>query len=176
MSLTNGVDLEVANIINSLLGKCKEAYHKLLNLPESPKKVAQGIALGGAFDFLPVPFVSIPISFIVAKLIRVHAVAATLTVILFKPVVPLFFTLNIFVGKMLVGNAPSPITTEIAHGIPFLTKALLKIKALGLPFLVGCVVNAILASILAYFVAMKILEARQRARAKKLNSKMLNKT
>lgn len=161
------MNLKVADIINTLLTKCKEAYHRLLNLPETPQKVAQGIALGIAFDFLPVPFVSIPISFIVAKLIRVHALAATLTVILFKPAVPLFFTLNIFMGKMLVGAAPSSIPTEIAQGIPILTKTILKIKALGLPFLVGCVVNATIASILAYFIAMKILEARQKLIKKK---------
>lgn len=158
----------MANIINSLLCKCKESYHRLLNLPEAPQKVAQGIALGVAFDFLPVPFISIPISFIVAKLIRVHAVAATLTVILFKPAVPLFFTLNIFVGKILVGAAASPpITPDIMGGIPMVTKAILKIKTLGLPFLVGSAVNAAIAGILVYFVAIKLLEARQKAIKKK---------
>lgn len=158
----------MANIINSLLCKCRDSYHRLLNLPEAPQKVAQGIALGIAFDFLPVPFISIPISFIVAKLIRVHAVAATLTVILFKPAVPLFFTLNIFVGKMLVGAAPSPqITPDLVQGIPLVTKAILKIKTLGLPFLVGSAVNAVIASVLVYFVAIKLLEARQKAIKKK---------
>jgi len=161
----------VANIISKLFNKCKDAcmdsYHRLLNLPEAPQKVAQGIALGIAFDFLPVPFISIPLSFLVAKLVRVHAVAATLTVCLFKPVVPLFFTLNIFVGKLLVGTAPSPITDELAHGVPILTKALLKIKALGFPFLVGSVTNALWAGLLVYFIAVKFLEARQRAIKKK---------
>ncbi|GAB6159053.1 hypothetical protein JCM39194_22530 [Desulfotomaculum varum] len=164
----------MASIIRKLITKCKQAcldsYHRLLNLPEAPQKVAQGIALGVAFDFLPVPFISIPLSFLVAKLVRVHAVAATLTVCLFKPVVPLFFTLNIFVGKLLVGAAPSPISEEIAQGVPLLTKALLQIKALGLPFLVGSVTNAVWASLLVYFVAVKFLEARQKAIKKKPES------
>ncbi|GAB6179302.1 hypothetical protein JCM14036_06210 [Desulfotomaculum defluvii] len=161
----------MANILGKLLCKCRDSYHKLLNLPEAPKKVAQGIALGVAFDFLPVPFISIPLSFIVAKLIRVHAVAATLTVLIFKPAVPLFFTLNIFVGKFLVGTAPSPITTDLAQGVPLLTKAVLKIKALGFPFLVGSFVNAFIASFLVYFLSVKILEARQRAIKKKPKGK-----
>lgn len=161
----------MANIINKFYCKCKNAckdsYHRLLNLPEAPQKVAQGVALGVAFDFLPVPFISIPLSFLVAKLVRVHAVAATLTVCLFKPVVPLFFTLNVFVGKLLVGAAPSPITPELAHGVPVLTKAILKIKALGYPFLVGSVINALLAGFLVYFLAVKFLVARQKAVKKK---------
>ncbi|AEF95471.1 Protein of unknown function DUF2062 [Desulfotomaculum nigrificans CO-1-SRB] len=153
----------MANIIKGMFFKVKDAYHRLLNLPEAPQKVAQGIALGMAFDFLPVPFISIPLSFIVAKLIRVHAVAATLTVILFKWAVPLFFTLNIFVGKALVGSAPSPIPPELGEGIPVIKRALLEMKALGLPFLVGSVINALWASLVVYFVALKILKARQRA-------------
>lgn len=168
----------MANIVKKLFDKCKDSYYKLINLPEAPQKVAQGIALGIAFDFLPVPFISIPISFIVAKLIRVHAVAATLTVILFKPAVPLFFTLNIFLGKLLVGASPSPITTDIAQGVPILTKAILKIKALGFPFLVGSFTNALLASLLVYFVALKIITARQQSLKKKSssNTAALNKT
>lgn len=157
----------MANIIDKLFCKCRDSYHKLLNLPDAPKKVAQGIALGVAFDFLPVPFISIPLSFLVAKLVRVHAVAATLTVLIFKPVVPLFFTLNIFVGKSLVGTAPSLITTDLAQGVPLLTKAILKIKALGFPFLVGSCVNALIASLLVYFVAVRLLEARQKVIKKK---------
>ncbi|CCO08411.1 DUF2062 domain-containing protein [Desulforamulus hydrothermalis] len=157
----------MVSIVRKLINKCKQtcldSYHRLLNLPEAPRQVAQGIALGVAFDFLPVPFISIPLSFLVAKLVRVHAVAATLTVCLFKPVVPLFFTLNIFVGKLLVGSAPSPISEEIAHGVPLLTKALLQIKALGLPFLVGSVTNAVWAGLLVYYAAVKFLEARQKA-------------
>lgn len=160
----------MANIIKTLFCKCKESYHQLLNLPDAPKKVAQGVALGIAFDFLPVPFISIPISFIVAKLIRVHAVAATLTVILFKPAVPLFFTFNIFLGKLLVGETPSPITPDLAHGLPLLTKALVKIKSLGFPFMVGSVINALCASIIVYFAAVKFLEARQRSIKKNPNN------
>lgn len=158
--------LKVANIVTKLIAKCKDSYQQLLNLPEAPHKVAQGIALGMAFDFLPVPFISIPISFIVAKLVRVHAVAAMLTVILFKPAVPLFFTLNIFVGKLLIGSAPT-IAPKIGHGIPGLTQTFLKIKALGLPFMVGSFVNALWASFLVYFLALKVLKSRQNSIKKK---------
>lgn len=156
----------MASIVTKLIDKCKNSYHRLLNLPEAPQKVAQGIALGMAFDFLPVPFISIPISFIVAKLIRVHAMAAMLTVILFKPAVPLFFTLNIFIGKLLVGSAPA-IAPEIGHGIPLLTQTILKIKALGLPFMIGSFINALWASFLVYFLALRILKARQSSIKKK---------
>lgn len=153
----------MANIVKTLICKCKDAYHQLLNLPDAPKKVAQGIALGIAFDFLPVPFISIPLSFIVAKVIRVHAIAATLTVLLFKPAVPLFFTLNIIVGKFLVGTAPSHVANHVAHNVHSFTKTFLKLKALGFPFLVGSFTNAAIASILVYFIALKLLEGRQKS-------------
>jgi len=160
----------VANIFKSLYCKCKDSYHQLLNLPDAPQKVAQGIALGIAFDFLPVPFISIPLSFIVAKLIRVHAVAATLTVVLFKWAVPLFFTLNIMVGKLLVrGKVPSHVPGAFKHSTHSITAIFLKIKALGFPFLVGSAVNALWASIIVYFIALKLLESRQRSIKKNLD-------
>ena len=67
----------VAPIIDSI----KAYYTRVMSLPDSPKKVAQGVALGFAFDFLPIPIISIPLSYLIARLARCNAVAAVCTVI-----------------------------------------------------------------------------------------------
>ena len=43
-------------------------YKKVMEMPDSPKKIARGVALGLAFDFLPIPVISIPLSYLVARI------------------------------------------------------------------------------------------------------------
>nr|WP_315990913.1 DUF2062 domain-containing protein [Desulforamulus aquiferis] len=92
-----------------------------------------------------------------------HAVAAALTVCLFKPIMPIYLTLNILTGRLLMGGerSPLPININPIIEIPLLHKALILIKDLGVPFLAGSVVNAALAGIIVYFIAHRILLSRQ---------------
>ena len=64
--------------------KTKNSYKELLRSADSSNRIAHGIALGVAMDFLPIPFISIPISYVVARLLRINAPAATLTVVFLK--------------------------------------------------------------------------------------------
>jgi uncharacterized protein (DUF2062 family) len=138
----------------------KNYYNKVMSLPDSPKKIATGVALGVAFDFLPVPIISIPLSYLVARLIRCSLLAAPATVIVFKPLVPLFFTFNILIGRILCGNVPE--TNVTISGFSFLGPYLEKLIAYGYPFLVGSLVNATLFSLAVYFILLFFLERRRR--------------
>ena len=51
----------------------KGYYKRMVSLPDTPKKIAQGVALGFAFDFLPIPIISIPLSYLFARLTRCNA-------------------------------------------------------------------------------------------------------
>ncbi len=153
-------------MLRKLAGKyvrrLKDTCDKVMNLPDSPRKIAQGVALGTALDFLPMPFISIPVSYILAKFIRANAVAAVLTVILLKWAVPFFFAFDYFIGKMLVGESAPPLYE--AGGFCFTSpEAWVEwITHLGYPFLIGAAVNSVLAGVITYFIIMALLDCRRK--------------
>jgi uncharacterized protein (DUF2062 family) len=147
-------------ISTRLLEYLNNYYNKVMSLPDSPKKIARGVALGIAFDFLPVPIISIPLSYLTARLIRCSPLAAVATVVVFKPLVPVFFAFDILVGNILCGSSPA---TEVTiSGFSFLNPFLEKVIEQGYPFLVGSLVNATLFSLAVYFILLILLDRRKR--------------
>jgi len=144
--------------IAKYIRKLKDTCSKVMDLPDSPRKIAQGVALGIALDFLPLPFISIPISFILAKLLRINAVSAVLAVIFFKWAVPLFFYFDFLVGKMLIGEG-SPVK-DVMEGISFTGPGawIAWLKSLSYPFLIGSVVNSIIFGVSSYFIVKSLLD------------------
>ncbi|MFZ5596742.1 MAG: DUF2062 domain-containing protein [Bacillota bacterium] len=149
------------NYIRRLRGAC----HEVMSLPDSPRKIAQGVALGTALDFLPIPFISIPISFLLARMIKVNAVAAVMTVIFFKWAVPFFFAFDYYVGKMLLGGS-----TDINAGASIITASpgawIGWIKLLGYPFLLGALINSLIFGVISYFLVKPLLEYYRRRKIK----------
>lgn len=129
---------------------------KIINLSDSPKKIASGVALGLAFDFLPIPIISIPLSYLVARTIRCNPIAAVTTVILFKLAVPSFYILDYFVGKTIYGEIPGP---DIFNtGISVLDIFLDKLFEHGYPFVAGSLINAAIAWVVTYIFSMFLLK------------------
>ncbi len=120
-------------------------------MPDSPKKIALGVALGTSLNFLPMPFISIPISYLLAKLTRVNATAAVLSVIFFKWAVPLFFTFNYYLGRQILGEKP---ISYVQQKFSMLNLSNLTIwwNDLGIPFLLGAAVNSVVAGVFTYYV------------------------
>ena len=148
--------------IAKYIRKFKDTCSQVLDLPDSPRKIAQGVALGIALDFLPLPFISIPVSFILAKLFRINAVSAVLAVIFFKWAVPIFFYFDFLVGKMLLGEG-APVR-DVMEGISFTGPGawIAWIKSLSYPFLVGSLVNSSIAGIGSYFGVKYLLDYYRR--------------
>ncbi|NQS76603.1 MAG: DUF2062 domain-containing protein [Peptococcaceae bacterium] len=147
-------------IVTPVIDSIKAYYTRVMSLPDSPKKVAQGVALGFAFDFLPIPIISIPLSYLVARLARCNAVAAVCTVIFFKLAVPFFYAINLFVGKAIFGGLPGP-EIELSGG-PLMTNFLEQLAEHGYPFLLGSLLNAVLAWIIVYTLLMYIIRHKRR--------------
>lgn len=141
-------------------GHIRAYYRKMMELPDSSQKIACGVALGLSFDFLPIPIISIPLSYLVARLIRCNPVAAVATVVFFKLAVPFFFTLNVMTGKALLGDVPAPPIT--IAGDTWFSPLLSGIVAHGYPFLLGSAVNATTIAVLVYFL-LKYLLGKRRA-------------
>ncbi|HPU35894.1 MAG TPA: DUF2062 domain-containing protein [Bacillota bacterium] len=138
-------------------------YKKVMEMPDSPKKIARGVALGLAFDFLPIPVISIPLSYLVARLTNCSPAAAVATVVVFKLAVPVFFTLNFLSGRLLLGDLPEP--GPVLSGDFLLAPFLNKIMEHGYPFLVGSLINATLIWFAVYTLLMYLLKRRSRHRS-----------
>ncbi|MFA4884291.1 MAG: DUF2062 domain-containing protein [Desulfotomaculaceae bacterium] len=137
-------------------------YNKMMELPDSPKKIAKGVALGLAFDFLPIPIISIPLSYLAARLIRCNPVATVATVIFFKLAVPFFYTLNIMVGNIFLGDMPGP--DIVYSGASVIGSFVARLVEHGYPFLLGSVLNSVLVFVLVYFLILFIQKNRRRGR------------
>lgn len=149
-------------LFTSLVDKLKAYYHQMMSLPDSTEKIARGIALGLAFDFLPIPIISIPLSYFVARLMRCSVVAAVATVTCFKLAVPVFFALNVYTGSLLFGYFTGP-TIEFVSNNPFI-EYLEEILKRGYPFLLGSIVNAVVSYIVLYYYIRRWLQNRKKNR------------
>lgn len=147
----------------SLLGRLKNYYTRVMDIPDAPVKVARGAAMGVAMDFLPIPIISIPIAYVVARLVGGNGLAAALTAAFFKWAVPFFYMFNIATGSLVMG------IKEYDLSMPVMTSAGLApadwinyLSQFGYPFLVGAVVNSILAWLLLYYLIRRLMTARQK--------------
>jgi len=150
---------------NSVIAKLENAvrnyYHRMKALPGSTNGIAKGVALGIAFDFLPIPILSIPLSYFFARIFRFNPVATVGTVIFFKLAVPFFYSLDFLTGRLLFGNVPNmEINIESSNSI--ITNSLGKIMEHGYPFLFGSMVNAAIAYVIVYYVLIKILNVNKK--------------
>ncbi len=138
----------------------KVYWSKVKSLADSPKKIAAGVALGLAFDFLPIPVISIPLSYLAARATHCNPVAAVVTVIFFKLAVPFFFTLNVLVGTTFFGNIASP--QVVIAGDSLYALFLSKVVEHGYPFLAGSLINATLVWLVVYFLLVFLIERSRR--------------
>ncbi len=129
----------------------REKYNQVMDLPDAPHKIAHGVALGTALDFFPIPLISIPTAYLLARFLRVNAIAAALSATFFKWAVPFFYTLNYLVGSTVVGDS-----LVVPAGGSFST-----LKEVGYPFFIGAAIDAALAWLLIYFPVRRLLEIRR---------------
>lgn len=146
-----------------LADSVKTYYRKLMELPDSTEKIARGVALGFSFDFLPIPVISIPLSYLVARLTNCNPLAAVATVVFFKLAVPFFFTLNILTGKLFLNDISGP--EIVIAGDTVFSLYLSKLVAYGYPFLIGSVINATVAWLAVYFLLHSLLKTRRRGKS-----------
>jgi len=155
-------------LIIRYIRKLRDIYNQVMDLPDSSKKIAQGVALGITLEFLPLPFISIPISFIVAKLLRFNSIAAVLTVIFFKWAFPFCFYLNYIVGKTLIGEfSPQPVPFDMTP-LNGLGAWFGGVRHLGVPFLIGAAINSTAVSIITYFSVKALLDCYRKKKKPRL--------
>ncbi len=152
-------------------------YVKILRLKDSPAKIAKGVALGVALDFLPLPFISILVAWIIAKLVRINTIAAVMTTAALKPAVfTIFFPFNYLIGEIILENKTQ---LSLDHQVPVLEPSLTldslraffsmdNLQILGPPFFVGSLINAVVWGTLVYCFLHRTLVYRQQRKLSRL--------
>lgn len=159
-------------MVSRFTSKLKDNYNKLMNLPDAPDKVAGGVAIGVGMDFLPIPIISIPVSYLVARAVGLNGLAAALTAMLLKWAVPFFYAINIMVGRLiLMGRTETPHAVFADFDFTKLDAWLAWFKSLGQPFLIGAGINSLIAFVVVYFAFKKFMLRRQQKFQQKQISK-----
>jgi uncharacterized protein (DUF2062 family) len=86
-------------------GNAKQRFYDTINkqiIRDSPHKVALGCAIGIAVNFFPTLGVGFLVAFILAVLFRANRAGAAATSLVFGPLVPLMYTLNLGVGGLIL--------------------------------------------------------------------------
>jgi len=152
----------------------KYQYYKMLRVKDSPSKVARGISLGFAMDFaIPIPFLSIFIAFVVAKILKFNSLAAVIAAAALKPFFLGIVAMNIYVQNILVSAIPSLQYIILPHpdGVNFFEKIVNGILTRGVPYLMACFINAAVVFAATYFVAYHLLKVRaERIKHRKKNN------
>lgn len=141
-----------------ITGRIKRYYTRVMEIPDAPGKIAKGAALGLALDFLPIPLISIPIAYVIARLAGGNGLAAALTAAFFKWAVPFFYMLNMATGSILLGYNELESVDEVkAIFTDPGSSTLEKFTMLGYPFLAGALLNSVVAFTAIYLLLRKLL-------------------
>lgn len=154
----------------------KFQYVKILRVKDTPDKVAKAVGLGIALNFSLLPFISIPISYFLAWILGFNRLAAVLTTVLSKWFVPFFWSINLFVGSLLLGGTQKqgniPHVEGIRGGLNQAIHSFFStIKGLGPAFFVGNAIDSIVFGLLFYYLIKKSLIFRKEK--KKRNGKKI---
>jgi len=147
----------------NIKGRLKKYYTRVMDIPDAPVKVARGAAIGLAMDFLPVPIISIPIAYVMARVAGGNGLAAALTATFFKCAVPFLYMLNIATGSLVMG------LNEYSHAMPVMSASSISpadwinyLSQFGYPFIIGAVINSFLAWLVLFFGVRKLMLSRQK--------------
>ncbi|MBU7006202.1 protein of unknown function (DUF2062 family) [Peptococcaceae bacterium DYL19] len=127
----------------------------MVNIKDNPHKLAKSIALGFALALLPLPGLNLPLGLILAKLLKFNIIATTLPALLLTYVSPLLYLLNYKTGAIFITSAEAP-PQDFEYDLTFWDKVVDFFSHAGPAYLLGSVINALLAATASYFIFLFI--------------------
>ncbi len=153
----------------SISERLKAVWHSLTKLEDTPHAIALGAALGVGWNFIPSLGVGPVLSIVSAKLFGASGVAAVTANLGTGFFIPLLYSLNLATGRGLTGNWPggpaveqelSGSIVESVEGIELVLETpsrffgLSRIAGVGMDFVLGSLVNAVVFGIVLYILFM----------------------
>lgn len=140
------------------------AWQNLTQLTDTPHAIALGAGVGIAWNFIPSLGVGPILSVVSAKALRGSGIAAVTVNLATGFFIPLYYSLNLIMGRMLTGSGLAPRASEQIHDslqeslevietvveAPGQVFGLSRITDFGVDFFVGGLANAILAAAAVY--------------------------
>ena len=141
----------------------KYQYYKMIRLKDTPAKVAQGVGLGFAMDFaIPIPFVSIFVAFVVARILKLNSFAAVMSAAALKPFFLAIVAINIYVQELLVTAIPPLQRIILPHpaGTNYVEQIVNSILTRGVPYLMAGVIDGFVVFVISYLAVYYVLKMR----------------
>jgi uncharacterized protein (DUF2062 family) len=129
---------------------------KFLRLRGTPHTISLSFALGSIINFVPTFGFAIPIAGFGAAFLRGNIVAAVIGDIIFKPLFPIFFYLDVRVGHLLLGKTTHHIGKELKAFIHMTD--IVALKTLGASFFLGMFSCMVIAFFIIYMFTHTILK------------------
>lgn len=168
--------------------------HRLKRLPDTPQKIARGLAAGVFVSFTPLFGMHFLSAFIIARLMRGNVPAALLGTFFGNPLtyVPIAMT-SLSFGHFLLGKQKphrgvehslgdmfSGAFHDLMHNIKATftsqnvdwTRLIIFYDDVFFPFLIGSLVPGVLTGLVAYYLSVPVIHAYQKRRRNRLRSKL----
>lgn len=167
--------------------------HRVRRLPDTPEKIARGVAAGVFTTFTPFFGFHFITAYLIARLVRGNILAALLGTFFGNPLtyVPIAVT-SLTVGHFILGTRPqhdfehslSQKFDGAARDLFHNFKAIFTPDAMDwtrlhvfyddvfLPFMVGGIIPGLVVATFVYYLSVPVIRAYQKSRQKKLGSKL----
>lgn len=135
----------------------------LLRLKGSPAKVAFGFALGACVNFYPTFGLALILAGFIAGITRCNVPAAVLGDLVFKPVFPLMFYINLLIGDNFY-NAKTQSLAEAWSKLRHFEAE--SVVILGKVFFTGALINTLILGALLFAIVYKVFKDHRRRLAR----------
>ena len=135
--------------MSKIINKIKDAYKKIISAKGSAKEIALAAAIPLGIEFLPIPFINIPVALAISKLCRANVIVTGIVSLAIKPIFPLFVSFNYFVVKLLFSHLELPDSVVNMFGI---------FKGYGYKYLVASIFDTIIMGTISYFVIYNLIK------------------
>lgn len=126
---------------------------KFLRLKDMPSKAALGFAVGACVNLYPAFGISVGVAVFLAGLVRANLAAGLLGNLIMKPLFPVMFYLNLWVGNKLVGHGQSNLAQTLAGLLHMHWQAFVLV---GKAFFLGAAVNSLVLGTILFLVVYRI--------------------
>jgi len=167
--------------------------HRVRRLPDTPEKIARGVAAGVFTTFTPLFGLHFLTAYLFARLLRGNILAALLGTFFGNPLtyVPIAVT-SLTTGHFMLGTRPetgfehslaekfSGAARDLLHNLKAIftpermdwSRLVLFYDDVFLPFLVGGIIPGMITAAAVYYLSVPVIRAYQNSRRKKLRNKL----
>jgi uncharacterized protein (DUF2062 family) len=135
-------------------------YLRLIRVGGDPVRIALGFSLGVFLGVFPTFGIGIPLSLLLASVLRWNRVSAMLGSLVMNPITtPLFWTLSGTLGAAIFRVNANKVMTSVQNG-----ERLRSLTVGAGIYLVGNTIIALVSAVIAYFLALRVVTVYRKKR------------